>query len=87
MEGIFIFGYEEKDILRELSSLITDSQVQSWIDNKYHSGYFNDAKSALQIFLDCDAHFDEPVRPLFIANDIENYTKKKNFTGGLKGSR
>lgn len=59
------------------SSTITDTQVQSWIDDKYHSGYFNTAKSALQIFLDCEAHFDDQVRPLFIANAIQHYTKKK----------
>lgn len=43
----------------------------------YNSGYFNVAKSALEIFIDCEAHFDEQVRPLFIANAIQYYTKKK----------
>ncbi|TCR10894.1 hypothetical protein EDF66_101709 [Sphingobacterium sp. JUb20] len=71
------FGDEEKDILLESSSLITDTQVQSWLDEKYNHGYFNVAKSALEIFLDCEAHFGEPVRPLFIANAIQYYTKKK----------
>lgn len=71
------FGDEEKDILLESSSLITDTQIQSWIDKKYHNGYFNVAKSALEIFLDCEAHFGEPVRPLFLANAIQHYTKKK----------
>lgn len=71
------FGDEEKDILLESSSLITDTQVQCWIDEKYNHGYFNVAKSALEIFLDCEAHFGEPVRPLFIANAIQHYTKKK----------
>lgn len=71
------FGDEDKDILMDSSSTITDTQVQSWIDDKYHNGYFNTAKSALQIFLDCEVHFDEPVRPLFIANAIQHYTKKK----------
>lgn len=71
------FNDEEKDILLESSSTITDIQVKEWIDEKYHNGYFNTAKSALQIFLDCEAHFDEPVRPLFIANAIQHYTKKK----------
>lgn len=72
-----IFGHEEKDTLLGSSSLITDTQVQSWIDEKYNHGYFNVAKSALQIFLDCEVHFDEPVRQLFIARAIEHYTKKK----------
>lgn len=71
------FGDEEKDILQELSSTTTDAQVQSWIDEKYNYGYFNVVKSALQIFLDCEAHFNEQVRPLFIANAIQYYTKKK----------
>ncbi|MFD2904654.1 hypothetical protein [Sphingobacterium anhuiense] len=71
------FGDEEKDILLDSSSTVTNTQVQSWIDENYHNGYFNDAKSALQIFLDCEVHFDEPVRPLFIANAIQHYTKKK----------
>lgn len=53
-------------------------QIQSWIDEKYNNGYFNDAKSALEIFLDCEAHFDEPIRTLFISNAIQHYAKKKN---------
>lgn len=71
------FGDEEKDIFLESSSAITDIQIQNWIDEQYNNGYFKDAKSALEIFLDCEAHFDEQVRPLFIANAIQYYTKKK----------
>ncbi len=71
------FGDEEKDILLESSSAITDIQIQNWIDEQYNNGYFKDAKSALEIFLDCEAHFDEKVKPLFIANAIQYYTKKK----------
>nr|WP_315395948.1 hypothetical protein [uncultured Sphingobacterium sp.] len=71
------FGDEEKDILLESPSLITDTQVQEWIDEKYNNGYFNADKSALEIFSDCEAHFNSPVRPLFIANAIQHYTKKK----------
>lgn len=33
------FGIEEKDILLELSSTITDTQVQSWIEEKYKNGF------------------------------------------------
>ncbi|MGJ1325126.1 hypothetical protein ACR780_20800 [Sphingobacterium faecium] len=58
------------------SSTVTDTQVQSWIDDKYNNGYFNTAKSALQIFLDCEAQFNEQVRPLYIARAIQHYTKK-----------
>lgn len=71
------FGDEEKDILLDSSSTVTDTKVQSWIDDNYHNGYFNTAKSALQIFLDCEAHFNEQVRPLFITNAIQHFTKKK----------
>lgn len=71
------FGDEEKDILLESSSAITDIQIQNWIDEQYNNGYFKDAKSALEIFLDCEAHFNDQVRPLFIANAIQHYTKKK----------
>lgn len=71
------FCDEKKDILLYSSTTITDTQVQSWIDEKYNNGYFNTVKSALQIFLDCEAHFNEQVRPLFIARAIQHYTKKK----------
>lgn len=71
------FGDEEKDILLDSSSTITDTQVPEWIDEKYHDGYFNTPKTALQIFLDCEAHFNDQVRPLFIARAIQHYTKKK----------
>ncbi|MEN5379090.1 hypothetical protein [Sphingobacterium kitahiroshimense] len=71
------FGDEDKDILMNSSSTITDTQVQSWINDQYNNGYFNTAKSALQIFLDCETHFNYQVRPLFIARAIQHYTKKK----------
>ncbi|SJN46600.1 hypothetical protein FM120_18275 [Sphingobacterium faecium PCAi_F2.5] len=77
MKEFLRFGDEEKDLLLESSSTITDTQAQSWIDDKYNFGYFNIAKSALQIFLDCEANFNAPIRPLFIANAIQHYTKKK----------
>jgi len=78
-----IFGDGEKDILLDSSNTHVGS-VQTWIDDKYNNKYFNANKYSMQIFLACEANLDESVRPLFIANDIENYTKKKNFPSWVK---
>lgn len=77
LKEFLIFGDEKKDILLDSSNKVPNAQVQSWIDDKYNNGYFTADKSTLEIFLDCEAHFDEPVRPLFMANAVQHYAKKK----------
>ncbi|WP_286752159.1 MULTISPECIES: hypothetical protein [Sphingobacterium] len=72
-----VLGDEPKELELPIKSDVTQENVQDWIDSVYQAGYFNIPKSALQIFQDCKNFFKDYVRPLFIANTIQTYTKKK----------
>lgn len=70
-------GDEPKELRLPINSDVTQENVQDWINSAYQSSYFNIPKSALQIFHDCKKFFKDYVRPLFIINALQTYTKKK----------
>ncbi|WP_158655631.1 hypothetical protein [Sphingobacterium sp. HMA12] len=70
-------GDEQKELGLPINSDVTQENVQDWINSAYQSGYFNIPKSALQIFQDSKNFFKDYVRPLFIINALQTYTKKK----------
>ncbi|WP_343566107.1 hypothetical protein [Sphingobacterium sp.] len=72
-----VIGDEPKELELPIKSDVTQENVQDWIDSVYQAGYFNIPKSALQIFHECKKFFKDYVRPLFIANALQTYTKKK----------
>ena len=47
------------------------------MDEKYEGNYFHFPKTALKIFKDCEGHFSEPIRPIFLADALQAYTVKK----------
>lgn len=76
-EFLVSFGEEPKDLLLAFDSAITGEQVQTWVDEKYEDSYFLFPKTALKIFKDCERHFNEPIRPIFLAEALQSYTVKK----------
>ncbi|WP_143053838.1 hypothetical protein [Parapedobacter koreensis] len=76
-KSLISFGEEPKDLLLPSNSTITSEQIQSWVDEKYEGNYFYFPKTALKIFKDCEGHFNEPIRPIFLAEDLQSYTIKK----------
>lgn len=71
------FGEEPKDLLLPSNSTITSEQIKSWLDEKYEGNYFYFPKTALKIFKDCEGHFNESIRPIFLAEALQSYTVKK----------
>ena len=76
-EFLVSFGEEPKDLLLPSDSAITSEQIQVWVDEKYEGNYFHFPKTAFKIFKDCERHFSEPIRPIFLAGALQSYTVKK----------
>src|SRR5690606_388424 len=66
-----------RSLLLPSDSAITSEQIQAWVDEKYEGNYFYFPKTALKIFKDCERHFNEPIRPIFLADALQSYTVKK----------
>ncbi|WP_270090343.1 hypothetical protein [Sphingobacterium sp. SYP-B4668] len=79
VKEIATFGTEDKEILLPSASTITEEEVMTWVLAKCQTDYFNTSKTALQIFKNCEAELDQPIRPLFLANAL----KSCNGTKGL----
>src|SRR5690606_16593829 len=76
-EFLVSFGEEPKDLLLPSDSTITSEQIQAWVDEMYEDNYFYFPKTALKIFKDCERHFSEPIRPIFLAAALQSFTAKK----------
>lgn len=79
VKEIATFADEEKEVLLPSTSIVTEEEVTTWVLAKCQTDYFNTSKTALQIFKDCEAELDQPIRPLFLANALKtcNGTKEK----------
>ncbi|MCS4229124.1 hypothetical protein [Sphingobacterium sp. BIGb0165] len=71
IEIIGTISPEQKNLLLESPSTVSEQSVKDWVLRQISSGYFSETKNALQILKDCQKEFDSAVRPLFIANALK----------------
>ena len=63
---------EPKNLLLESQSKISEQAVKDWVIAQFATGYFHDAKNALQILRDCEKGLNGPIRPLFLAKALKS---------------
>lgn len=82
---IATFSTEDKEILLPSASTITEEEVTTWVLEKCQTDYFNTSRTALQIFKDCEAELEKPIRPLFLANALKSCNGTKGLPKIKKG--
>lgn len=73
-----IFSEEPKDLLLPSPTKFSEEEVKSWVSRKFEqSRFFSKPKTALDILRACEKDLDGPVRPIFFASALMDYTAKK----------
>lgn len=68
---------EPKHVELPLKSTLTANQIADHITKLFRGKYFEEPKTALTIFNDCQKKFNDAIRPSYLADALRFYTAKR----------
>lgn len=71
------FSEEPKLIELPMKTSISETAIKEFIQGKFVDGYFKMGKTTLEVFRLCHEHFNDTLRPLYVANALKVLTSKR----------
>lgn len=69
------FTYEIQENINNVNDPVIEASVQSLFDN----GFFDEGKTAFEVFIACKERLRTLVSPFYVANAIRHYTSRRKF--------